>query len=101
MSYLGVLCSSFKKLLSYLKSTSSNLCNCKVWFKNKNPSTWDQQKFGTALVFSKGPGSTFSESQGQGPSLGALYKVCPHKKAYKYQFETITTYFKIISKKQD
>ena len=33
--YLGVLGGNFKNLNSYLKSTPSNLCYCKVLFKHK------------------------------------------------------------------
>ena len=36
MPYLGVLCSSFEKLLPYLKSTHLYLSNCKISCKNKN-----------------------------------------------------------------
>ena len=35
MPYLGVLGSNFEKLLSYLKSVSSDLCYYKVWCKNE------------------------------------------------------------------
>ena len=35
----------FEKLLSYLKSAPSNLWNCKVSFKTKELSTWDQKCF--------------------------------------------------------
>ena len=34
---------NFKRLLPYLKSTSSNLCNCKALCKNKISSIWDQK----------------------------------------------------------
>ena len=35
MPHLGVLCSIFEKLLSYLKTAPSNSSNCKVCYKNK------------------------------------------------------------------
>ena len=37
MPYLGNFEVQFEKLLSYLKSVPSNLPNCKVWCKYKNP----------------------------------------------------------------
>ena len=37
MLYLDVLCSNFEKLLSYLKSTRSDMCNCKISLKIKVP----------------------------------------------------------------
>ena len=43
ISYLGVLDSNFKKLLSYMQSTPSKFRTCKVWYKKKNPEIWDQK----------------------------------------------------------
>ena len=40
MQYLGIFGCKFEKVLSYLKSTSSNLSKCKVSCKIKNPCFW-------------------------------------------------------------
>ena len=42
MPYLGIFGLDFKKLLSCLISAPSNLSNCKILQKNKNPEIWDQ-----------------------------------------------------------
>ena len=43
---------SFKKLLSYLESTSSNLSNCRIFLKIKHNSIW-AQKFLIWLILTK------------------------------------------------
>ena len=74
MSYLSVLSSSFKKLLSYLKSAPSN---CYIW--SQDPRICKKRVFNSCFVigcaFSKVRGPVFSDSSGPGPS--PLCKVCP------------------------
>ena len=43
LSYLGVLGSNFKILMSYLKSVLLNLSGCKALCKTKKPEIWDQK----------------------------------------------------------
>ena len=59
---------NYKKLLSYLKSTPSNLSEM---------SLSDRINFGIGSAFSKGLGSAFSEGPCPGPC--PLYKVCQSK----------------------